>query len=326
MPFSYFYVMNKINTLITGSILILVTLNIMGCSKEPSNKNKYSNILDSIPEKAELFAPGLVSTGMNERDFSMNPEMNEMYFTINEGNAYAIVFSKLSEGEWTAPEVVTFNSDYNDIEPFVSPDGERLYFSSDRPFHGKNMGFDIWYVTRQKEGWGSPVRLDSTVNSEKNEFYPSVALNKNLYFTEHNDYLVKSEFKNGEYQNPQKLSDSINTGGHEFNAFIAPDESYILFTSYGWPQTAGRGDLFISHQNSDGSWTKAQCLDKSVNSSGLDFCPYVSPDSKTLFFSSRRKPENQKAVNSYNAFKKIASEPQNGKLDIYFMSAKNILP
>ncbi len=296
-----------------------------GCSKQPANKTKNSSVFDSIPEKAELFAPGLVSTGMNERDFTMNPEMNEMYFTINEGNAYAIAFSRLSEGAWTAPEVVSFNSDYNDIEPFVSPDGERLYFSSDRPFRGKNMGFDIWYVDRKKEGWGSPIRLDSTVNSDKNEFYPSVALNKNLYFTNHDDFIMKSEFKEGKYQKPQTLSDSINTGGHEFNAFIAPDESYILFTSYGWPQVAGRGDFFVSYRNADGTWSKAQCMNQSINSNGLDFCPYVSPDGKVLFFSSRRKPENQKAANSYKAFRKIASEPQNGKLDIYFISTKNIL-
>ena len=82
-----------------------------------------------------LFAPGIVNTGMYTRDLTMTPDGNEIYFSINVGrfDYTAVLVSKRIDGRWTRPEVADFSADLElkVAEPFIAPDGERLYFISD---------------------------------------------------------------------------------------------------------------------------------------------------------------------------------------------------
>ena len=82
----------------------------------------------------ELFAPGIVSTGMHTRDLAMTPEGYEIYFSVSAGPLVTILGSRLVDGEWTMPEVAEFSADpwVGDIEPHISPDGSRFFFVSDR--------------------------------------------------------------------------------------------------------------------------------------------------------------------------------------------------
>jgi len=133
-----------------------------------------------------------------------------------------------------------------------------------------------------------------------------------------------SRFTNDGYQQPELLGDSINTGVGEYNAFIDPDEKYLLFSSHGWSQKYGHGDIFISRKKSNGGWTTPRCLDGRVNSAAIDMCPYVSPDGTHLFFSSRRQVKDLPLVKAYEDFKKIAQKPGNGKLDIYIVKTEDL--
>ena len=47
------------------------------------------------------------------------------------------------------------------------------------------MSFDIWFVERTNVDakWGDPVNLGKTINTDLDEFYPSISSNNNLYFT-----------------------------------------------------------------------------------------------------------------------------------------------
>lgn len=282
----------------------------------------------NIPsDTARMAAPGTISTFMNERDFTMTPAMDQLFFTVNEGPAYAIVTLKRKADGWTQPRIVSFNSSYHDIEPFVSPDGSKLFFASDRPVTNQDdsKDFDIWVVEKQGIGWGTPENIGHPVNTHLNEFYPSVAASGNLYFTTHNDMIAMAEFRAGAYKKPRLLPDSVNTGKGEYNAFIDPQERYLLFSSHGWQQDFGRGDLFVSYRKNDESWTTPHCLDGRVNSPRIDMCPYVTPDGRFLFFSSRRKAQNQKIPEVYSGFKERAGHPGNGKLDIYVVAAEGLL-
>ena len=72
----------------------------------------------------ELFAPGIVSTGIHTRDLAMTPEGDEIYFSVSAGPFVAILGSRLVDDEWTQPEVTEFSADptAGDIEPHISPD------------------------------------------------------------------------------------------------------------------------------------------------------------------------------------------------------------
>ncbi len=67
----------------------------------------------------EIFAPGIVCTGLSERDMAFTPDGGELYFTALFNGGSAIVCCKTVNGKWTPPEVAEFSGRYPDIEPFL---------------------------------------------------------------------------------------------------------------------------------------------------------------------------------------------------------------
>ena len=47
--------------------------------------------------------------------------------------------------------------------------------------------YDIWYLQKKGDGWEGPFNLGAAVNTDKDEFYPSLTKYGNLYFTRNND-------------------------------------------------------------------------------------------------------------------------------------------
>jgi len=99
-----------------------------------------------------------------------------------------------------------------------------------------------------------------------------------------------SQFSKGRYLAPVNLGPAINSKKNDWDAFIAPDESYIIFSSQNREDTLGDQDLYISYKK-DGIWIKALNMGKKVNSHSDEICPSVSLDGKYLFFTSRRRDE-----------------------------------
>lgn len=83
--------------------------------------------------EAILFAPGIISTGMNERDITFTPDGKELYYSMQGEGFFVILFVKQENGIWISPRVAPFSGRYNDIEASIAPDGKRLFFTSDRP-------------------------------------------------------------------------------------------------------------------------------------------------------------------------------------------------
>ncbi len=71
---------------------------------------------------------------------------------------------------------------------------------------------------------------------------------------------------------------------------MAPDESYLIFASFGRLDSLGSADLYVSFRV-DGKWQPARSLGTSINSKAFEYCPIVSPDGRHFFFTSYRKPE-----------------------------------
>ena len=222
----------------------------------------YSSLSFAQENNVEPFLSQIFSQFPNVRDIAMSSEGDEIYFSVQSyvDEVSFIAFSKKGNNKWTEPEIVNFSGKNFDIEPFLSSDGLKLYFASNRPLNNaddKTKDFDIWYVQRENKSskWSSPINLGEPINSPANEFYPSIAKNNNFYFTcdergtKGKDDIFFSEWKNGKYSEPFSLSDSINSDGYEFNAFVAPDESYIIFTAYQREDGFGSGDLYISYRD-----------------------------------------------------------------------------
>ncbi|WP_462317588.1 TolB family protein [Marinilabilia sp.] len=305
--------------------LLLLLFLFAACHFEKNNPSIID--LSQVPQKTELFAEGTISTHLYERDIAISPDGNEIIFTLNDYQQIhrCLVSIRKTEEGWGEKEVMSFSGRYHDIEPFFSVDGEKLYFASNRPIYGDTArnDYNLWVSLRVKDGWGNPEPLPANINTPKDEFYPSLSRNNNLYFTATRDNGIGTEdiflsrYSNGEYQNPEPLDTAINSATYEFNAYVSPDETILVFGSYGREDGMGGGDLYISRKDEKGNWTPARNMGAPVNSSGLDFCPFIDFSRGNFYFTSTRHQSISNQVQKVEDIEVFAEGVLNGMGNIY---------
>jgi hypothetical protein len=282
----------------------------------------------------QLFAPGIVSTGMDDLNAVFSADGTEFFFAVKlpMRGRHVMLTMKQERGRWSAPAVLPFSGRYNDADPALSPDGRTLYFASSRPLSAagqeQEKDWDIWAVDRTASEWGQPRRLDAPVNTQAMEVYPSIAGNGNLYFSSSRPVGMKAGgiFRAvpaaGLYPNVEVFDERIVSEYGGGDIFIAPDERTIIFSS---SRAGGYGnsDLYISFRSADGAWTAPQNLGPTINSPFQEYCPSLSPDGKYFFFSSYKRPEDISvpAMRSPDDILQIYRQPYNGAGDVYWVDA-----
>ncbi len=246
----------------------------------------------------ELFAEGVISTpGAFAVTFA--PDGRTVYFAKaarEAGKPTCLMVSRLRDGTWTAPERLAFSGEHGDFDPFLSPDGSRLFFASVRPLEGRK-GPALWTADKADGGWGAPRALGAITGPDGVAVFPSVAANGNLYFAGHrsglaslgNDDIYRCRpLGGGRYGEPENLGPAVNSPQQDYDAYVAPDESFLIFASRR-PGGVGDSSFYLS-LSKDGAWTQARLLGSSVNwpnPNGV-CCPAVSPDRKYFYFNSAR--------------------------------------
>jgi hypothetical protein len=270
-------------------------------------------------DKPELFAPGIVSTCKEHSSAMFTPNGNEVWFGRLE--PAFIYFMEQKNGIWTKPQVAPFSGQFQDLYPVLSFDGKRLFFTSQRPLekNGKKLPRGtghIWVSERTQSGWKEPINLGPDINFAKLQSNLCISAKGTVYFNSKDESrpqrsmdIFRSKLENGKYSKPENVEE-LNSNTPEHSPFIAPDENYIIFSSFRGGY--GRSDLFISFRKQDGTWTVPKNMGKNINSSAKDEYPHVSPDGQYLFFNSNRPS----ALNK----KQIPEGPGN----IYWVSANII--
>lgn len=289
--------------------------------------------LDQEPPGDEplLFAPGIVSDGLNNRDMAITADGREIYWSSNLRNfdVSVILYSKLTDKGWSEPEVAPFSQDpgYVYYEPALSPDGSRMFYVASEA--GSDLN-DIWVMDREGDEWGKPHMMDAPINSPGKEYFPSLTRNGTMYFTREGDTpgmesIFRSRLVDGRYTEPEKLPDNVNCGKSHFNAFIAPDESYIIVPVWGREDSLGSIDYYIVFRNENDEWSPPVNMGPKINTAGSkEYTPYVSPDGKYFFFMSARSPQHPNLPGkgfSSDYLEEVHSKPENGNSDIYWIDA-----
>jgi hypothetical protein len=187
-------------------------------------------------------------------------------------------------------------------------------------------------MNKTESGWSEPKLIDEPVNSEENEFFPSTTNENVLYFTRtgktFKPRIFRSRLIDGKYEEPEMVKFDIPENGILFNAFISPDEDYLITCAQGIDSTNIDQDYYISFRSADGKWSKLIKLGPEINTPGDNAnSAFVSRDGKYLFFSSSRKDPAQPQVKSGTSLRSIVkskSLPGNGSSAIYWVSAKII--
>jgi hypothetical protein len=207
-----------------------------------------------------------------------------------------LVESRRVKGGWSEPAPLPFSGAASrDGDPFLSPDGSRLYFWSTRATSdgGSIAGSsDIWVAERRADGWGPPRRLGPPVSDAAGEPFPAVAADGTLYFGSARPGgrggvdLYRARPSAGGYAPPENLGIAINTSAVELDGYVSPDQDVIVFAS-DRPGGYGKLDLYVSHRMV-GGWSPARNLGRAVNGPDDEFCPQLTPDGRLLIFSTAK--------------------------------------
>lgn len=281
-------------------------------SEFPHYEGKYLGQKAPV-KKAEVFLDGVISK-LNRPEMCgvFNKTGKEFYFNTLYNDNWTIFYTKEIDGKWQKPICLPFTSGFTDRDFTMTPDGNKIFFGSNRPREKgeKVLGvLDIYVTERLGNGqWSEPKNLGPPVNTDFNENYPSAAANGSLYFFSNREGglggcdIYVSRFIDGQYLQPENLGVAVNSKKNDWDSFVAPNESYIIFSSQNRDDTIGGQDLYVSFRKSSGEWTEAKNMGKRVNSFSGEICPGVSLDGRYMFFTSRRR----------------------GKADIFWIDAKII--
>jgi ankyrin repeat protein len=266
----------------------------------------YGDYLGQIPpgDTAVVFAQGIVSTDLLEHSPAVfSPNGNELFWwgyhppdSLNrEWVRWGLTMKRINN-RWTVPE----ECDLFYGDPFFSKGGKRLYFSSEGVQTAKKgisenswtryYNSDIMYVEKQGEFWGEPQSISPVINTDNKECTATFTNEGTVYFLSYLDGveqecgIFRSRLENGEYLPPEALPTCINSTSQDWTPFIAPDESYLIFSS-NRKGGFGMGDLYISfHDAEKDTWSEPVNMGKGTNSTSQERLPGVSPDGKYLFF------------------------------------------
>lgn len=281
--------------------ILIVFLLVMSCSlAKVSNKISYdiNPVVTAVP-----FAEGIISTkGNSEFSVMFSPDGRRVYFSRRvPAGKQKIYESEFKNGAWATPVQSIFSID-RDEAPSITPNGELLFFGSERPIPGKpnegNFDMNIWMMTKTEGSWSTPEPLPFPINDVQMEGEEWPSSNNNFLFAIDDETfyfttmirgskaikLYQTNYKDGQFSEPVEVTGIFDDEKYWiYSAVVSPDRKYLVFNSYGAPGGAGGEDIFVSKRIGK-EWSKAKAIGDKVNSPNEESSPRFSRDGKYFFF------------------------------------------
>ena len=215
---------------------------------------------NGLPLKPESFSLE-INSQLHEGPVSFNREGDIMYFSRNnlmqgvqKADSKGKVGMKIYQAtrgqfDWEKVRELSFNSDeYSCMHPSLSPDGNKLYFASNRP--GGQGNLDIWVAFNQNGQWSEPVNMGPQVNTGGNDAFPFIHESGNLFFASdgHQGYggldLFMIDVGKPEWGQAINLGPPFNTKEDDLGIILNPDGDIGYFSS-NRPGGYGKDDLYM---------------------------------------------------------------------------------
>lgn len=263
----------------------------------------------AVPSAAtEARAPEVVGAGTislpdrHETFPSVDPADGALWFsTYTDGFDDQTIWRAPATGDgWGEPAVAPFSGTWGDRAPRFSPDGARLYFTSNRP-PDEDAGagdMDIWVVERGTGGgWSEPTRVPPPVSSEKPDIHNVVTASALWVASRRADGFGRSDLYRiplgaGGFGAAEHLPAPLNDDRSQPDLWVAPDESWMVLVVTDHPDGLGGDDLYVSRRV-DGTWTAPENLGAPINADDYEYGPSVSPDGQWLYYTSHRNDDAQ---------------------------------
>lgn len=243
----------------------------------------------------EVVGAGIISMdGRHETFPALDPVDESLWFSVytSDFDQQTIMRAERTSDGWARPEVVAFSGHWGDRAPRFSPDGSRLYFTSNRPLPGNAASgrYHIWQVDRRADGvWGPPGPAPG-VDTSANDLHSSVTASGAMYiastrtggFGRYDLYRIEPD------GSVVPLPAPVNDEYALTDAWVSADESWIILVITDHPSGLGGDDLYVSRVG-DGKWSTPRNLGAPINSSEYEYGPNLSPDGEYLYFTSHRR-------------------------------------
>jgi hypothetical protein len=191
------------------------------------------------------------------------------------------------------------NSNCDEVMPLLSPDGKWLFFARalcDENRGGKYTGTDIWSSRLDAGGreWGKAIN-DPMLNDRGNSAAVGVGERGDILYTlrtsstKRPQGVYASNKQNDSWTRPKLLPVTGLEPDEYLGAFVSSDQMVMIISMNG-PDSRGREDLYISLKDDRGQWTKPKNMGSTINSSGFEMSPFLSPNKRRLYFASSGHP------------------------------------
>jgi Tol biopolymer transport system component len=253
---------------------IVLLLLSAACSR--NNNNDDNAITTPVP-----FADGLLDAEVR-CCLSFSPDGHSLIFESGVGRQGMLFQSEKVDNLWSKPVEVPFGDQkFSEGNPYYSPDGNKLYFASNRPING-STDYNIWVMLRDGQEWGEPQPLDAAINTSDDEYGPSVTSDETVYFNRkingNIEIMVANPSNNG-YSSVEPLGDSINSSDADWNRYISPDGTLLMFSR----STPNLESIWYSIRRNT-EWSEPVNLAEKLGSYPMINSPAITPDGKRLVY------------------------------------------
>lgn len=195
------------------------------------------------------------------------------------------------------------NSEFNELNPLLSPDGKTLYFS--RKNHPGNVGGekdkeDIWYSELDSTGhWKLARNMGATFNNPEPNFVNSIQSitpdGRTAIMLLGNKYLDNGRMQagvsissniSGRWSKPVPLTITNDYNFSEKANYFLTNNRTALIMSVERDDSYGDRDLYVSFLQEDSTWSEPLNLGDVINTASEESAPFLSVDNTTLYFSS----------------------------------------
>jgi len=284
-------------------IVLLVFLIVGSCGEKVDFSVLKGPYLGQKPPgtEPEIFAPGLISTLYDQSYIAFLNDGRVCVYSAGTERGHETFYTFEEDGHWTEPQRAPFEELQGHPNYTTGPHGRKVYYHSGKPTHPDDTREDdnIWTIEWTGSGWAEPEVLPEPPNSDYGEAYPSATAEGTIYFftwrrpNTRGDDIWVSRCVDGQYQEAERLPWPINTDFIEYDPYVAPDESFLIFGSTR-PGSYGKSDNYICFRKENGNWSSPINLGLPLNSSSYDLCANGTPDGKFFFFTSGRKTDVDK--------------------------------
>jgi hypothetical protein len=288
-----------------------------------------ANVLNSGAQGQPVNMGPTINTADREAEPSFTANGRTMYFNCYSGDlCVAHLIGSWEAGSWTPPERLgaPISTAFEEVEPIISADGDKLYFTSRRPggrlaeipflspfinvfividaLTGRavlgGLGLsDVWVSEWVDGAWTAPQNLNNVageppINTPFDDHCLFLSADGNEAFWTStrpgglgDDDIWTSRRVDGVWTEPENLGPNINSPGSEHTSIPTPDGRSLYVTTTR-AEGFGGEDNYVTTRGDDGTWGPLANLGPLVNGPGDDRCPAWTPDHKIFLFDSVR--------------------------------------